>query len=265
MAGSIRQHLSARASREAPLRRIFESVSIGLLLALLLTACGRPQAQALVTNEVPWQEGEVSTYAVTDLNDVYAGSAQITIMPDAREDGQQGWEIRRDLSTQGDSEILIVQVSPKGVRPNSSQLVRKDSSGEEEVTAIYDRGQVDLTLTTHRDITTYERINVPSDARDSRTLLLLARSLPLAVDYAVHINSFMPITGNLERILLWVEGQEEIEVPAGTFQTWHLILESELTDDTEAWIGVNAPYPLVKFLDGRSGGTFELNEFSAGP
>jgi hypothetical protein len=34
--------------------------------------------------------------------------------------------------------------------------------------------------------------------------------------------------------------------------------------ETEAWVSTQAPYPVVKFIDSRNGGTFELSDFQAG-
>jgi hypothetical protein len=142
-------------------------------------------------------------------------------------------------------------------------LVRSDHSGQEQVRAAYSSGQVDLELTTKQNVTTYERVNVPSDARDQRTLVVLARSLPLAEGYATRINSFFPLAGQLDRVTISVVGQEDIETPAGVFATWHVKLESD-DRSSEAWIGTEAPYPLVKVVDERTQGALELTEFHAG-
>ena len=56
----------------------------------------------------------------------------------------------------------------------------------------------------------------------------------------------------------------DVTVPAGTFPAWEVRLESPDKRTTTAWIGRDAPYPVVKFIDGRSKATYELTEFVPG-
>jgi hypothetical protein len=94
-------------------------------------------------------------------------------------------------------------------------------------------------------------------------MVMLLRALPLAEDYAAHVNVFWPITGLLERVAVTVEGREQIDTPAGSYDTWHVRMATD-ESETEAWIAAQAPYPVVKFVDSRNGGTFELSEFQPG-
>ena len=57
--------------------------------------------------------------------------------------------------------------------------------------------------------------------------------------------------------------QEQITTPAGNFDTWQVTLETPTTK-TSAWIGRDDAHPLVKYVDGRNGGTFVLGEYTAG-
>ena len=262
----VLQGVCAARQRSATAHRAPLSLIPLLLSVVVLVACGRPKVQPLIPNDVPWRAGEESEYQVMDVDGRAAGTARYVVDP-AQNSGadEAGWIIRRQIDTQGDSENLEVEISQQGLRPRASQLVRTDAGGRESVEAVYNRGEVNLTLTTRQDITTYQAVNIPSDSRDERTLPMLARTLPLADGYATYINSFLPVTGNLDRVLLRVRGQEEVQVPAGAFTAWHVILESNTIQDSEAWIGADPPYPLVRFVDGRSGGTFELTSFTSGP
>ena len=127
----------------------------------------------------------------------------------------------------------------------------------------YDQGRVDMRLTTVDNNTTPRRSTIPSDARDQRTLLQLARMLPLADGYATQFNSYLPVADQQDRVTLRVVGRDEVETPAGTYDAWHVDLDGD-SRQTEAWIGVEAPYPLVKYREGRSGPLFELLEFTPG-
>jgi hypothetical protein len=57
--------------------------------------------------------------------------------------------------------------------------------------------------------------------------------------------------------------QEQVTTPAGTFDAWYVRMETP-DSQTEAWVSTQAPYPVVKFVDSRNGGTFELSEFQPG-
>jgi hypothetical protein len=150
-----------------------------------------------------------------------------------------------------------------GYGPVKSYLTRTDDSGTQKVEAVKDRAQVDIALTDRTGATTYQRVSVPSDIRDERTLLTLARSLPLAEKYATRINSFLPIVGIVETVTVEVRKREQVTVPAGEYDTW-LVDFSTPDRTTQAWIGVDAPHPVVKFIDARSKGMFELTEFVEG-
>ncbi|MEZ4830620.1 MAG: DUF3108 domain-containing protein [Caldilineaceae bacterium] len=171
-----------------------------------------------------------------------------------------GRTFRRVINDIGVSETATVTVQSLGYLPLHSLTVRNSSGAQEIVEADHDRGQVDITITNQQGATVYERVNVPSDSRDERTLLPLLRTLPLRQGYAANINSVYPLTGFTERFSIRILGSETVTVPAGTFDTWQIELKT--TDRaTRAWVGKEAPHPLVKFIEGRSQATFELVSF----
>ena len=141
--------------------------------------------------------------------------------------------------------------------------MRQEGDRQERVATSYDHGVADLELTNKQDVTTYQRVNIPSDARDQRTLLMLVRVLPLAQGYVTRLNTFLPVMPLLDRVTVTVTGDERVNTPAGSYDAWRLELDTG-DSTTQAWIGVEAPYPLIKYVDGRNGGTFELAEYWPG-
>jgi hypothetical protein len=230
-----------------------------LILLLFLVGCGTPAPQPLIFNPAPWRNGEVSLYQITDVNGNRAGMARYELNQSA--DGL--WTLLREINAQGGVETVMVEMSEADYRPQQAELIRRDQSGRERVATTYSGSQVDLELTTRGDVTTYERMNIPSDARDQRTLVMLARALPLAQNYATRLNSFLPVVPLLERVTLSVGRNESVSVPAGTFNTWRVTI-AQRDSSLQIWVGVDAPYPVVKFVDGRNRGTFELAEFQLG-
>ena len=243
-----------------PKHQSFVCPTLLLLLTTLLAACGRPDPQPLVFGVVPWQDGEVSVYRVTDVDNQVAGTARVdlALLPDGQ------WNLRREINTHGTQEIVVIDLRGPDLRPSQATMVRIDATGTEQVRSTYAGGQVDLELTTKQDVTTYQRAEIPSDARDQRSLLMIARALPLARGYATRLNSFLPVAGLLDRVNLWVVKQEQVTVPAGVFDAWRTRFDTG-ESYTDAWFGVAPPYPLVKYIDGRNGGVFELTDFQPAP
>jgi len=232
------------------------------LLFLLVAGCSKPEIQPLILNDLPWSDGEQSLFVVTDINGDYAGTATFTLNKGAATIDDDAWTLRRDVTTQGDQEVVIIEMAAKGLRPHLSTLVRITGAARQQVKTTYDSGQIDMELTTARDVTTYERRNIPSDARDQRSLLLLARALPLAAGYATELNSYLPVADLFERTSIVVDRQEMVDVPAGSFQSWQLTVQAS-ERKSQVWIAVDAPHQLLKFIDGRNGGTFELRDYQA--
>jgi hypothetical protein len=229
---------------------------------LLLTACGGAELQPLTLNATPWGVGEISTYQITDVNGQAAGMGRFDILAGDAQSNPGGWSVRREIEAQGINEIVAVEMST-GLRPVISVLVRTAEAGQQVVKATYNSGQVDIELTSEQNVTTYERMNITSDARDGYVLLPVIRALPLQAGYATRINSFLPLVGLLETFTVEVVDSQDVTVPAGTFAVWEIKLRSN-NYTTTLWISQQAPFPIVKFIDGRNQGTFELTDFQPG-
>jgi hypothetical protein len=231
--------------------------------ALFLAGCGQAEPQPLLFGAAPWTSGERHTLSLTDRDGQGIGSAVYTINGTENGAGESTWAFERDIAALGSQEIVTVTMDAEGFRPQASRIWRLDGSGQETVEAQYTGGQVDMVLNTRQNIMTTQRAQVPSDARETVTLPMLLRALPLAEGYATQINIFMPIANQLERIDVRVAGEEEVATEAGSFATW--VVELNTRDaQSKAWIGKEAPYHLVKYLDGRNNATLQLTEYAAG-
>ena len=190
--------------------------------------------------------------------------ATFTVAAGANDVGETLWSLTRTIQAQGDNEEITVKVSEPGFRPTASLLQRSNAAGTETVDAQYNGPSIDMVLTTRAEVKTNQRVEAPTDVRESATLPMLARALPLARGYATQINAFLPVAGLLDRVTLSVAGEEEVTTPAGVFPTWVVTLD---TGDAESrlWIAKDAPHPLVKMIDGRNKATFELERFDPDP
>ena len=233
-----------------------------LLSALLLSACSaRPQP--LIFGEPVWADGETSAYRVTNREDRIVGAATFRVQAGGQHLQDGGWTLIREITDAGQIEQATIEMQPLDYRPVYSNLVRSGGGGRQVVEARIAGSQVDITLTNRQGATVYERVQTPSDIRDERTLLLILRALPLAPGYATRINSFLPVVGQMERVSVQVRRTEAVSVPAGQFDTWVVELKSN-ERTTKAWVAQTAPFPVVKFIDGRSRATFEMTEYGSG-
>lgn len=243
---------------------VAREVTLSSLLVLLisLAACSA-QPQPLVFGEPVWTDGETSSYRVTNREQRIVGTATFEVQRGLQWAQEDGWTLVREIIDAGVSERATIEMQPVGYRPLYSHLERTGGSGSQVVEAQISGGQVELALTNRQGATVYERVQVPSDIRDERSLLLILRALPLAEGYATRINGFLPVVGRMERVALQVRRAESVTVPAGAFDTWVVELKTN-ERITRAWVARTAPFTVVKFIDGRSQATFELTAFSAG-
>lgn len=225
--------------------------------AVFLASCSA-QPQPLIFGEPVWTDRETSTYRVTNRADRIVGTAIFRVQA-----GSDGWTLTREINDAGVQERATIEMRASGFQPVYSTLVRTANGSSQMVETHIAGSQVDITLTNYQGATVYERVQVPSDIRDERTLLLILRALPLTQGYATRLNSFLPVVGHTERVTVQVRRQESVTVPAGTFDTWVVDLRSN-ERTTEVWVAMDAPFPVVKFIDGRSRALFELTEFDQG-
>lgn len=234
-----------------------------LFTALLLGGCARPEPQPLLFGAAPWTSGERHTLSLTDRDGQPAGSAVYTLNAAADAAGEPAWGFAREIAALGSQEVITVTMAAEGFRPQASRVWRRDEGGQESVEAQYSSGQVDMVLNTRQNVMTTQRAQTPSDARETVTLPMLLRALPLAQGYATQINVFMPIANQLERITVHVTGEEVVETEAGSFAAWVVALDTP-DAQSKAWIGKEAPHVLVQYLDGRNNATLQLTEYQPG-
>jgi hypothetical protein len=255
-----------RTGQFSPCGQSLFRLALAVVATVLLSACAAPEPQPLIFGAPVWQSGEASEYEIVDSQGQYIGTMTYHIYNHRTDTGEadaDGWQIRREISAQGQQEIALVEVTHQNYRPQHSDLVRMSAQGQEQVETIYNGGRVDIALTNHLGNTIFERVNTPSDIRDERTVPIILRTLPLKSGYTTRLNSFLPITGQVERVTVQVSKSERVSVPAGTYDTWLVELKTT-TYTNRAWIGREAPYLLVKFADSQSKASFELAAYSEG-
>jgi hypothetical protein len=233
------------------------------VMVSLPASCSRPEPVPLLFGAAPWASGEQHVMSLTNADGQQVGSATYTLSSTAGSAGEPAWAFERQISALDSQEVITVTMDAEGFRPQVSRLSRSNGSNEESVDARYGSGQVDMLLNTRQNIMTTQRAFVPSDARETVTLPMILRALPLADGYATEINVFMPVAGQFERIGVQVTGEETVQTEAGSFATWVVELNTR-DSQSKAWIGKETPHVLVKYLDGRNKATLLLTQYQPG-
>jgi len=89
-------------------------------------------------------------------------------------------------------------------------------------------------------------IDVPTPVwYDDGTLMWLVRGIDFAESEPIRFTDVSPSTVTVFNAEFRVEGREQIEVPAGTFDTWKIRLSTK-TVTQRFWVDVEAPHYVVR-------------------
>ena len=217
------KELVARAKKHVPIRPDFE----------LLPA--------------PWVDGESLQLQIKLANGLDIGTFVFSVSS-SQEDGKDIWlinigrYIRMNSPNQG---IGRVKADRNTFRPISS-LFRHSTLGQFEAT--YTSDEV-TTKTVNRDDgkQSSRKTELGGIYYDAQQAVVLSRRLPLAKDFKVTIPIFLTVTGAAIESEVEVTALETIEVPAGKFECYHLLLPK--LQETY-WISTDEHRYLVKFEGG---------------
>lgn len=216
-----------------------------------------------VVTTIPWGDHEEAEYILLDRD----GKDEIgtgTLIVDRNEEDQ--FEFQINFEGESGSDLASVLVDANTLKPIFVQRERhvdsEDSLTEGEYTVDEDGDPI-------LDIRTVENGNertVPmrldkEHYYDNEASLFIWRTIPFAADYEVSYHSVLAVAGSIQTITLRVRREEEITVPAGTFQTWRVEIK---TSDRrqEAWFSTDPSHVMVQY--DNSFQLFKLTDY-AGP
>jgi hypothetical protein len=231
------------------------------LCALLLLAAACSQTETITSRDIvkaiPWQVPETTKYRVLDSRDNEVGTGTFKI--EAESTGQIRLTQHFDFPSKGYVNDSQVVADDKKLQPVTTNYTLDGPDGRITCAATYAGAKVNV----HRvgqDGTRDDTLDVPDVAYDSWADLFLWRTVDFGVgfdtDYADVLSCTLDKTQK-QSIKLKVDKQESITVPAGTFDTWHMEIESGGSTQ-DAWYTKDAAHTLVKYDNGDQ--TFELTE-----
>ena len=229
--------------------------AIALLLAMggPFVACNEePVPPADIAGAAVWSAGERAEYALMD-GDERIGQGVFSV-----ERSGEGWVLRQEYRAKL-SDVVAVEVGVD-LKPRSVTRTIDGPDGPITMEVVYADGRAVVHADNGREQGVYGA-DIPAYTYDNWEGTFLWRTLPLQDGYRVaYVNMATaaprdPVTNTAT---VQVQGRERIMVPAGEFDAWKLKVSSGGSTET-AWIGVDAPHPLVRYDNGSN--TFELEKF----
>jgi len=219
-------------------------VVLSLLAIMCLTLVGcAPAAVPLTISQVPWPDDEVTSYTIEDQEGNTIGSLELTI---DKEDTTYTLTQHLDLTIEGEQIIddITLTVNATDLKPISGTETAVIANQTIEVTAIYSPGEVAVTAAVNGEEQS-ATLDIPDDAYDDSEVLFLLRAIPFEVGYSATYTNVVPAAGLTPEATITVVGEEQVEVPLGSFNCYKLEL-SILGTAQYLWYGVDSPHYLVK-------------------
>lgn len=230
-----------------------------LLTLFVATACAGDDSitSAAIVGEIPWSGPETATYRVLDVDDDTVGTLELSI----EEEPAGAWRFSQsfDFPDRGFTNEASVIVDGSTLQPESSTFKIEGPDGNLDCSAEYNTGEVSM----HRigaDGQRDDTLTIPNIAYDSWGDLFVWRTIEFSDGYEKDYADVLACT--LSRpdtigVSLKIDEREDVTVPAGTFETWHLEIGSG-GETQHAWYTTDDAHILVKYDNGES--TFELTD-----
>jgi hypothetical protein len=230
----------------------------GLLVCVgLATACASEDSitSAAIVSEVPWRGPETASYRVLDSDDNPVGTLELGIA----EESAGAWRLTQsfDFPDKGFTNESEVIVDGSTLQPESSTFNITGPEGNFDCSAEYTTRSVNM----HRVGEDGERddtLSIPDVAYDSWGDLFVWRTITFADGYQQDYADVLACTlSRPEKIgvSLKIDERDQISVPAGSFDAWHLEIGSG-GETQDAWYTTDDAHVLLKYDNGES--TFEL-------
>jgi len=236
-------------------------IALAEVAASLLLACEATTPSAAtsdVVDVVAFVDGEQLTYELVNVENELQGTGVLTVRTEgSRLVLEQRYESTGGTDGEPSTDVVTVAVDAATLRPfgglrEASRAMNDGSRQHEVYDWVYDVDG-DVTGLAYESTIDGERSDGELELRehhyDNETSLWLWRTLPFADDFEASYVSVNPIAGTQQTVTVQTPSIETIEVPAGTFETWRLIVRNGRALRS-AWINVEAPHEIVQWDNG---------------
>lgn len=231
---------------------------LGVLASLAATAaCTNDDSitSAAIVGEIPWRGAETAEYRVLDNDDDPVGTLVLSI----EEEPAGAWRFSQsfEFPDRGFTNEASVVVDGATLQPESSTFKIEGPDGNLDCEAEYSTGSVEMQRV-GEDGERDDTLTIPNIAYDSWGDLFVWRTIEFGEGYEKDYADVLACT--LARpdkigVSLRIDESEEITVPAGTFDAWHLEISSG-GETQHAWYTTDETHTLIKYDNGES--IFEL-------
>jgi hypothetical protein len=243
-----------------------------LPLLLLLAACS-PTASTVETSDIfagaPWEDGESLSYELHNNLGELVGYGELSAsVRDGRVHLQQQYiEADPPGGSEPTRDSVVVVVDPSTLRPVSGErtIVGRESDGSmSETRHEWEYVDIDgelrlIAREIEGDAVDERDLRVRDHHYDNETALWLWRAIRFAEEFDEHYVSVNPIEPSQATVNLRVPQLESIEVPAGEFDAWRIIVRTGRAVRT-AWINADPPHEVLRWDNGEV--IFELTDRS---
>ncbi|NLF03121.1 MAG: DUF3108 domain-containing protein [Anaerolineales bacterium] len=224
----------------------FKRIALCLMgLVVLLGGCAQAGGEGLGLGSAPWQDGRTVRYQWLDETDSEIGTSVISYTREG-----DVWVIAQSDQISGLDQTFEVRVAADTLAPVSEQKQVKTADTEFELTTRYEGGKLEIKAVVNGEDRTAS-VDVPANALDNDQLLVSLEALPFAEGYKGEVVVVVAQNALKVPMEVTVQGQEEIEVPAGTFQAWRVEFKASQGIQT-VWYKVDAPHTLVLYDNGAT-------------
>lgn len=227
-----------------------------LALLFLDVACAGTETitSRNIIKTIPWEVPETTKYRVLDREDLEVGTGTFKI-----ESAEAGLRFTQHYEFPSRAFVNDAQVvaDAQTLKPVSTRFVIDGPDGRITCEAAYASGTVSVHRT-GQDGQRDDALDLPDIFYDSWTDLFLWRTIDFAEDFETEYGDILSCTVDRtqkQNITLRVLQQESITTPLGTYETWHLEIESA-GEKQDAWYTIDPLHLLVKYDNGEQ--TFEV-------
>ena len=194
----------------------------------------------------PWKGSEHATYNIIKDSDQSAlGTGTIDIQP-----GGDVTTIEQRYQIGAVNQHFVVTVDAQTLKPLTSTQELTGSPNDFSLTATYVANKLTIMVKTPQGDKT-ATVDIPSDAYDNNSLLAILRGFPFGTETAVSFTNVTTANAAQIKSTATVADQESVTVPAGTFDTYKVLLDFGGTQQT-AWYEVADPHRLIKYDNGTT-------------
>lgn len=234
---------------------------LGSIAALSMAGCAATTptaATADVVDAVTFVDGERLTYELVNVQGDPLGSGVLTVrVEDTRFVLEQQYESEPVSGVEPSTDHVTVAVDARTLRPfgglREVVRIRDDGTKQHEVTEWTYDVDGDVTGLAYRSTVDGDGDSGELELRehhyDNESSLWLWRTLLFSEEFEASYVSVNPMDGKQQTVKVQTPSRETIEVPAGTFEVWRLIVRNGRSLRS-AWINVEAPHEVVQWDNG---------------